>query len=133
MCIRDRHGSPRHRGRAVANHLASGLGRYDVHRHRRVHSVPLGFSGTRECLQPARELGWCAADDIGYSCRRNGGRYPIGWMDGLRQFIRTLPHTIDEIDRMLTKNGIWVGRTIGLGVMTPEEAINWGLSGPMLR
>src|SRR5438874_7448991 len=58
---------------------------------------------------------------------------PSGWMDGLRQFIRTFPHTLDEIDRVLTKNAIWVGRTVGLGVMTPEEAINWGLSGPMLR
>jgi NADH-quinone oxidoreductase subunit D len=70
------------------------------------------------------------------SATRVGGMaadIPNGWMDGLRQFIRTFPHTIEEIDRMLTRNGIWVGRTIGLGIMTPEEAINWGLSGPMLR
>jgi NADH-quinone oxidoreductase subunit D len=50
-----------------------------------------------------------------------------------RSFIRTFPNTIDEVDRILTRNGIWVGRTIGLGVMTPDEAINWGLSGPMIR
>ena len=58
---------------------------------------------------------------------------PTGWMDGLRNFIRTFPKTVDEIDKMLTKNGIWVGRTVGLGVMTSEEAVNYGLSGPMLR
>jgi NADH-quinone oxidoreductase subunit D len=58
---------------------------------------------------------------------------PVGWIDGLRSFIRTFPNTIDEVDRILTRNGIWVGRTIGLGVMTPDEAINWGLSGPMIR
>jgi len=58
---------------------------------------------------------------------------PTGWMDGLRNFIRTFPKTVDEIDKMLTRNGIWVGRTIGLGVMTAEEAVNYGLSGPMLR
>ena len=40
---------------------------------------------------------------------------------------------LDEVDRMLTRNAIWVGRTVGIGVMTPEEAINYGLSGPMLR
>ena len=34
---------------------------------------------------------------------------------------------------MLTRNGIWVGRTVGLGVMTAAEAENAGLSGPMLR
>ncbi len=58
---------------------------------------------------------------------------PDGWLDQLRTFIRTFPKTIAEVDRMLTKNGIWVGRTVGLGVMTAEEATNWGLSGPMLR
>jgi NADH-quinone oxidoreductase subunit D len=70
------------------------------------------------------------------SATRVGGMaadIPVGWIDGLRSFIRTFPNTIDEVDRILTRNGIWVGRTIGLGVMTPDEAINWGLSGPMIR
>jgi NADH-quinone oxidoreductase subunit D len=58
---------------------------------------------------------------------------PDGWMDGLRGFLQSFPKTIDEIDRMLTKNAIWVGRTIGLGVLDAEEAVNYGLSGPMLR
>lgn len=58
---------------------------------------------------------------------------PAGWLDGLNGFIETFPHTIDECDRMLMKNAIWVGRTVGLGVMSPDEAINYGLSGPMVR
>jgi NADH-quinone oxidoreductase subunit D len=58
---------------------------------------------------------------------------PDGWMDGLRAFLAHFPKTIDEVDRMLTKNAIWVGRTVGLGSMTGEEATNYGLSGPMLR
>jgi NADH-quinone oxidoreductase subunit D len=58
---------------------------------------------------------------------------PAGWVDGLTSFVRTFPRTLDEIDRMLTRNAIWVGRTIGLGVMGPEDALNYGLSGPMLR
>ena len=58
---------------------------------------------------------------------------PDGWMADLQNFTRTFPNVVEEIDTMLTKNGIWVGRTIGLGVMSPEEATNWGLSGPMLR
>jgi NADH-quinone oxidoreductase subunit D len=40
---------------------------------------------------------------------------------------------VDEVDRMLTRNAIWVGRTIGIGQMTAEEAVNYGLSGPMVR
>jgi len=70
------------------------------------------------------------------SATRVGGMaadIPDGWLDGLKSFVRTFPKTIDEVDRMLTKNGIWVGRTIGLGIMSPEEAVNYGLSGPMVR
>jgi NADH-quinone oxidoreductase subunit D len=70
------------------------------------------------------------------SASRIGGMaadLPPGWIDGLKGFLRSLPKTLDETDRMLTRNGIWVGRTVGLGVMSPAEAINYGLSGPMLR
>jgi NADH-quinone oxidoreductase subunit D len=58
---------------------------------------------------------------------------PDGWLDGLRSFVRNFPKTIAEVDSMLTRNAIWVGRTVGLGVMSPDEATNYGLSGPMLR
>ena len=70
------------------------------------------------------------------SASRIGGMaadLPPGWIDGLKGFLRSLPKTLDETDRMLTRNGIWVGRTVGLGVMTAAEAINYGLSGPMIR
>jgi len=58
---------------------------------------------------------------------------PDGWTDRLRSFLDGFLKVIDDVDVLLTRNAIWVGRTVGLGVMTPEEAINWGLSGPMLR
>jgi NADH-quinone oxidoreductase subunit D len=58
---------------------------------------------------------------------------PDGWIDGLNDFTRTFPKTIAEVDRMVTRNGIWVGRTIGIGAMTGPDAVNAGLSGPMLR
>ncbi len=70
------------------------------------------------------------------SASRIGGMaadLPSGWIDGLKGFLRSLPKTLDETDRMLTKNGIWVGRTVGIGIMTSSEAINHGLSGPLLR
>jgi NADH-quinone oxidoreductase subunit D len=62
-----------------------------------------------------------------------GADIPEGWTDDLANFVRTFPKVVAECDAMLTKNGIWVGRTIGLGAMSPEEALNYGLSGPMLR
>jgi NADH-quinone oxidoreductase subunit D len=79
--------------------------------------------------------GWVGAR-LTTSATRVGGMaadIPAGWLDGLKKFIRDFPDTIFEVDRMLTKNAIWVGRTVGLGVMSPEEATNYGLSGPMIR
>ena len=58
---------------------------------------------------------------------------PNGWTEALETFLVRFPRTLDEVDRVLTKNGIWVGRTVGLGAMTADEALNYGLSGPMLR
>ena len=58
---------------------------------------------------------------------------PDGWMEELGKFIRHLPRTLDEVDRILTRNAIWVGRTVGLGAMSAEDAVNYGLSGPLLR
>jgi NADH-quinone oxidoreductase subunit D len=62
-----------------------------------------------------------------------GADIPDGWLDGLRHFLKTFPRTLDEVDAVVTRNAIWVGRTIGLGAMTANEALNYGLSGPMLR
>ena len=70
------------------------------------------------------------------SATRVGGMaadIPDGWLDQLRTFVRTFTKTLDEAERMLTKNSIWVGRTMGIGIMTAEEATNYGLSGPMIR
>ncbi|HKE89445.1 MAG TPA: NADH dehydrogenase (quinone) subunit D [Gemmatimonadales bacterium] len=58
---------------------------------------------------------------------------PDGFVEGLREFTRTFPDTLDEIDRVLTRNAIWAGRTQGIGVLTADEATNYSLSGPMLR
>jgi NADH-quinone oxidoreductase subunit D len=70
------------------------------------------------------------------SATRVGGMaadIPDGWLDGLNEFLRKFPASLDEADRMLTRNAIWVGRTVGLGAMNPAEALDYGLSGPMLR
>ncbi len=58
---------------------------------------------------------------------------PEGWEDGLRDFCHTFPATLREVDAMLTRNAIWCGRTQGVGAISAEEAINYSLSGPMLR
>src|SRR6195952_1889940 len=62
-----------------------------------------------------------------------GADIPDGWTDDLANFVRTFPKVLEECETMLSKNAIWVGRTVGLGAMSADEALNWGLSGPMLR
>jgi NADH-quinone oxidoreductase subunit D len=79
--------------------------------------------------------GWVGAR-LTTSATRVGGmaaEVPDGWMDGLKAFIRGFPKTLDEADRMLARNGIWMGRTVGIGALSADEAINYGLSGAMLR
>lgn len=58
---------------------------------------------------------------------------PDGFEDELRAWYRKFPKTLDEVDKLLTRNALWCGRTQGIGILTAEEAINFSLSGPMLR
>jgi len=58
---------------------------------------------------------------------------PDGFEDGLRATCRSLLGVMAEVDRVLTRNGVWVGRTQGIGVLTAEEATNMSMSGAMLR
>jgi NADH-quinone oxidoreductase subunit D len=58
---------------------------------------------------------------------------PEGWTDELRKWCGRFPKVIDEVEQMLSRNGIWLGRTVDVGAMSAEEAINWSLTGPMLR
>jgi NADH-quinone oxidoreductase subunit D len=56
-----------------------------------------------------------------------------GWMDRVEQIIRLLPSRIDEYEDLLTKNRIWLARTQGVGVLSAEDAIALGVTGPTLR
>jgi len=58
---------------------------------------------------------------------------PEGLETKCRDFVNTFPGHVDEYETLLTKNKIWMKRTQGVGAMSAEEAINWGLSGPILR
>ncbi len=70
------------------------------------------------------------------SATRIGGMMsdlPSGWAEGVRHFIDTFPRTLNEIDSLLTTNAIHQGRTIDIGVIGPEDAVDCGLTGPNLR
>ncbi|QDW67972.1 NADH-quinone oxidoreductase subunit D [Luteimonas granuli] len=54
-------------------------------------------------------------------------------LDFLEAFTRDFPTRIDEYEVLLTENRIWKQRTVGIGVISPEQAKAWGMSGVMLR
>ncbi len=54
-------------------------------------------------------------------------------IEKIRDFLRRFPATLRDMERLLTRNRIFVDRTQGVGVLTREEAIRRGASGPIAR
>ncbi len=55
------------------------------------------------------------------------------FLDSLYKFTEEFPRRIEEYETLIDQNRIWLKRTKGIGVISAEEAINWGLTGPTLR
>jgi NADH-quinone oxidoreductase subunit D len=58
---------------------------------------------------------------------------PRGFHDAVNAFLERFPRKLDEYEDLLTKNEIFLRRTEGVGVLTEEEAVSWGLVGPIAR
>jgi NADH-quinone oxidoreductase subunit C/D len=58
---------------------------------------------------------------------------PTGWEKLVQEFIEYFPKKLKEYDKMVMKNSLFKARTVGIGVYTTEEAIEWGVTGPGLR
>src|SRR5438876_3724439 len=58
---------------------------------------------------------------------------PPGWVEQCRQFLREVVVNIGETETLLSRNRIFVDRTQGVGVISRQDAIDYGLSGPNLR
>ena len=54
-------------------------------------------------------------------------------LDFIDAFCDKFPACVDQYETLLTDNRIWKQRTVNIGVVTPERALNLGFSGPMLR
>jgi NADH-quinone oxidoreductase subunit D len=54
-------------------------------------------------------------------------------LDFLEDFTNRFPTYCDEYETLLTDSRIWKQRTVGIGVVSPEQALAWGFTGPMLR
>ena len=67
---------------------------------------------------------------------RPGGLWrdvPVEFEAAVRSFIKMFPARVDEYERLLTKNPIFLERTQGIGVLKPDVALQYGVTGPMLR
>jgi NADH-quinone oxidoreductase subunit D len=70
------------------------------------------------------------------SYTRIGGQtrdLPEGFLAGLNQFLEEFLPSLDEVDGLLTRNPIFVNRTKDLGVISKEDAISYGITGPNIR
>ncbi|MDX1994250.1 MAG: NADH dehydrogenase (quinone) subunit D [bacterium] len=55
------------------------------------------------------------------------------FLPALEDFMKIFPHKIDDYEALLTKNPLWIDRTQGVGIIEPDVALAWGVSGPSLR
>ena len=58
---------------------------------------------------------------------------PVGMDQEIDRFCDGFGKVIDDVETLVTTNRIWKQRTVDVGVVTAEEALAWGFSGPMLR
>jgi len=106
------------------------------------YSADLGLYGTlymyafreREVMQDFFEE--ITGERMMYSYFRPGGvawEVPENFRQRCRQVLDSLKRGIEDTDGLMTENEVVMVRCRGLSPVTPEDAINWGLTGPMLR
>jgi NADH-quinone oxidoreductase subunit D len=67
---------------------------------------------------------------------RPGGLWrdvPVEFEAAVRNILKTFPRRVDEYEALLTRNPLMLDRTYGIGKLTGEECLNFGVTGPMLR
>jgi len=58
---------------------------------------------------------------------------PPGWKEKVDEFVRVFPRRMDDYEALITHNPIFRARTMGVGALTLDDAMEWGVSGPNLR
>lgn len=98
------------------------------------HAMDIGAMQPFFLSQRERELNLDLFErDFGVCPGGLSGDLPAGWADKCRAFIEAFPSNIDEYEGLLTGNRLWKKRTVGVGVLDPQVAIDHGVTGPMLR
>ena len=58
---------------------------------------------------------------------------PAGLLEEIAKFIKDFPKKIDDMENLLTENRIFKQRLVAVGVVSKQQALDWGFSGPMIR
>ncbi|NLF49778.1 MAG: NADH-quinone oxidoreductase subunit D [Leptolinea sp.] len=88
----------------------------------------------REMILDILEM--CSGQRMMTTYIRPGGLWrdiPVGFEKTVRDFTAILPHRLDEYESMLTKNPLFLERTVGIGPISTEDCIRYGITGPILR
>jgi NADH-quinone oxidoreductase subunit D len=105
------------------------------------HAIDIGaVTVLLYCFREREEILKIFEDFIGARLTAHAFRIGGLWWDiypefeeRTRAFLKMFPGRIDEYETLLNTNRIWLSRTVGIGVLPAEEAINLSLTGPVLR
>ena len=91
-------------------------------------------------FQPREEiyglLESCCGARLTVSYGRIGGLsqdLPPDFMERSRRLLEMIPPFVEDAEKLVNKNRIWIDRSVGISAITGEEAVNWGWTGPCLR
>jgi NADH-quinone oxidoreductase subunit D len=88
----------------------------------------------REMVMDICEL--CSGQRMMTTYFRPGGLWrdvPAEFEPAVRNFLKVMPKRIDEYEALLTRNPLFIDRTVGIGKISAEDALAWGLTGATLR
>ncbi|MFT7380404.1 MAG: NADH-quinone oxidoreductase subunit D [Roseivirga sp.] len=120
---------------AELNRLAShfiAIGSYGMD----IGAVTAFFWMTRDREHIVRLLEWASGARLLYNYIWVGGLFydlPVGFEERCKEFTTYLKPKLQELERVLIDNKIFVDRTANVGVLPLDLAINYGITGPMLR
>jgi NADH-quinone oxidoreductase subunit D len=105
------------------------------------HAIDIGaVTVLLYCFREREEILKIFEDFIGARLTAHAFRIGGLWWDAypefeqrVREFLSILPGRIDEYETLLNANRIWLSRTVGIGVLPAEEAVNLSVTGPVLR
>ncbi|HSK78537.1 MAG TPA: NADH dehydrogenase (quinone) subunit D [Thermoanaerobaculia bacterium] len=91
-------------------------------------------------FQPREEiyglLEACCGARLTVSYGRIGGLsqdLPPDFMERSRRLVDMIPQYVEDVEKLINRNRIWLDRSVGIAAITGEEAVNWGWTGPCLR